>query len=165
MTTMIRTFHELLTEIRGPSYKTPKRLLSIDPGETTGWALFVDGRLFDKGQISHRDLQEMSSAVHELFTIHSPTSVVVEDYKVYGAKAKTHSWSSLFTPKLLGAIEFICNFRKVPLVMQMASSKQFCTDEKLKQWKYYGKAQPHANDAIRHGCYFLLFHKRRRKAK
>jgi len=157
------TFYELLIEIYGTDHTVPKTVLALDPGETTGWALFREGHLVDKGQIEHRDQGGMSRQIMELVTVHNPTTLVVEDYRVYASKAKTHSWSSLFTPKLLGAIEFICNLQKVQIVLQMASSKQFCTDEKLKQWHYYSKGTPHANDAVRHGCYYLLFHKRRKK--
>ena len=157
------SFDELMLGVRGTDYIPPERLLAVDPGETTGWAYFENGILRSSGQIAHRDLGIMSTKIQELIGDILPTHVVAEDYKVYRSKAKSHSWSGLYTPKLLGAIEFICGMSNIPLTLQMASSKQFCTDAKLKIWGYYCKGNPHTNDAIRHGCYFLLFHKRRRK--
>lgn len=43
-------------------------------------------------------------------------------------------------------------------IKQMAvTAKNFCTDDKLKQWGFWQAGQKHARDSIRHGCYFLLF--------
>jgi len=133
---------------------TPHLLLSFDPGETTGWAYFVDGELRMRGQ--HATSYEWLSSVFQTL---KPTAVVCENYKVYASRAKQHVGSEVLTVRYIGAIELICQTMGVPLTMQMAfQAKGFCTDKKLKLWGMYQVALPHANDAIRHAVYYLLFH-------
>ncbi|MBT9169231.1 MAG: hypothetical protein DDT19_02585 [Syntrophomonadaceae bacterium] len=151
-------FQELLIKLRGPDWIPPARLLVIDPGETTGVAIFNKGQIEVVKQLTG-GWAGMVQELNEIFTVLRPTYVVVEDYKVYAHKTKDHTWSSLFTPKLIGAIEALCTLQGIQPVMQMASCKQFVTNDKLRAWNMYVPGQPHARDAIRHSCYFLLFNK------
>ena len=49
----------------------------------------------------------------------------------------------------------------IPTHKQMASTaKTFATDKKLREWGFWERGMRHARDAIRHGCYFLLFYKK-----
>lgn len=143
-----------------PDWKPPERLLSLDPGETIGWALFVDGEFTDCGQKEAKDLP--TQAIEELFNDTQPTVVVAEDYKVYAHKADAHKWNDLFTPRLLGMIELLCFQKKLPLHTQMAGTvKQFCSAVRLAEWGFHKPGKRHADDAIKHGTYYLLFHDRR----
>jgi len=154
------TFKNLLRAQRGEEWAPPLMLLAFDPGQTTGWACFCRGELVAVGQTSKIDAVEKAlPQLEDVFERIHPTLVIIEDYRVYAHKAKAHSWNSLHTPKLIGAIQALCSLRKIPVVMQMASSKQFVTDEKLKAWNMHNKGMRHALDAIRHGCYYLLFDK------
>lgn len=160
------TFGELLTGVRKKPYIAPVSLIAVDPGETVGFAWFRKGDLRHAGQTSWRELPDEDTIktlglfFQRLLINYEPVHVVIEDYKIYEHKSKMHSWSDLITPRLIGAMQIICHLREIPLTMQMASSKQFCTNGKLRHWGYYKEGMPHANDAIRHGCYWLLFHKR-----
>lgn len=153
------TFRELLVRLRGASWVPPERLLALDPGETIGWSLFVNGELqqYDQLECKYDD----NVGILQLFKQTSPTAVVCEDYRIYAHKADTHIGNKLFTPRLIGKIEFLCEMNSLPLAFQLAgAAKRFCTDDKLKEWGYYHKAQKHSRDSIRHGCYYLLFNKR-----
>lgn len=155
----VPNFKTLLTtaRLRNPGWVPPNCLLSLDPGETTGWALFVQGELQDCGQLDTKNgdvVASLYSMVHDL----EPNVIVMEDYKVYGWKTKDHSWSALHTPKLIGAIQAICSMQHIELHLQMAqTAKNFCTNDKLRAWGMYSSSTRHAMDAIRHGCYWLLF--------
>lgn len=143
-----------------PSWQPPTRLLALDPGETIGWALFVDGDFAQCGQKEAKETPAQS--IQELFDELQPTQIVAEDYKVYAHKSDAHKWNSLFTPRLLGMIELLCHQRNLPLHLQMAGTvKQFCNAGKLVEWGFYKPGKRHADDAIKHGTYFLLFHDRR----
>lgn len=160
---LMLTFDELLIKVRGENYSPPDKVLAFDPGETCGWAYFEKGKLRAKGQITVPIVKETLEAqeVHHLVQGTDPDVVVIEDYKVYAHKAQAHTWDSLYTPKLIGYIQ--CSTQLLDgcsIVNQMASTKQFCSNDKLKQWGYYQTSMRHANDAIRHGCYYLLFHGR-----
>lgn len=153
-------FNGLLCKLRGEEWESPSSLLALDPGETTGWALFCHGMLVDAGQTNkHKEIDPAVVELQTLFHITRPVCVVIEDYRVYAHKAKSHSWEALHTPKLIGAIQALCTLAKAEAVLQMASSKQFVTNDKLRTWRMYLRGRPHANDAIRHGCYYLLFNK------
>lgn len=154
-------FTELMYNVRRKKEKTwdpPKKILALDPGETTGWATFVDGELQKSGEVGQND---SLMDVMRLIDREQPTTIVVEAYRIYSWKADTHSWSDLFTPRLIGAIELKCIQNKIPMYTEMAQgAKNFCTNKKLKSWGYYKKGARHARDAIRHGCYWLVFGKK-----
>ena len=134
----------------------PSSLLCLDPGETTGWALFRNGVLTGSGQF-----RVTSPAVFDrIFTKFKPTQLVVENYRIYPWRSKQHEWSEVPTLRYIGMIQYIAASRGIPVSLQMAQlAKVFATDRKLKSWGLYKADKKHANDAIRHGCYFLLFGK------
>lgn len=145
------TFQELLLQVRGKDWLPPEKLFAIDPGETCGYAVFWYGDL-------HR--AEQDKDITKYIFGYKPYILVYEDYKIYPGKLKSHSFSDIPTLKVIGAIEYICHKEGIKVIKQLASTaKGFCTNEKLKEWGFYEKGKPHANDAIRHGCHCLLFNK------
>jgi len=165
-------FHELASKLKPNHFRGT--LVCFDPGETTGLAIFRNGKLEETSQLITKDLDQGTKAVNDLFnTIHGFTTtdpdalelglgenvrVVAEDYKVYGWKTDQHAWAALHTPKFIGCIVALCHIHGIPYHMQMAqTAKGFCTDDKLKAWNYYDKGLRHARDAVRHGCYYTLF--------
>ena len=156
------SFAELLSRIRG-THKIPERLLCLDPGKTTGWCLFEQGRLSKWGQVDdcYDDHNIDISGLMQLFKDTQPDFIVYEDYKVYSNKLDRHAFSPVMTVRLIGTIETYCQMNNIAAHKQMASTaKNFCTDTKLEQWGFWQQGMRHARDAIRHGCYFLLFYKK-----
>ena len=156
------SFKEIVGHTRGhKGMSVPtKRILALDPGETTGYAVF-DGVFFDRlGQINTGHVDTSVIPLRKLLQDINPNIVVVEEYRVYAWRVKQHSWSILHTPRLIGCIETICEIHRKPIAMQGAGIvKQFVTDDKLKNWGFYIKGQSHARDATRHACYFIIFNK------
>ncbi len=159
---MALSFSELLERIRG-GHKIPKRLLCLDPGKTTGWSVFEEGKLTAWGHLEdcYDDKNVNAKVLTDLFDDVQPDFICYEDYRVYQQKLDRHSFSPVMTVRLLGVIEAYCQMKDIPTHKQMATTaKNFCTDEKLKQWGFWQAGQKHARDSIRHGCYFLLFYKK-----
>jgi hypothetical protein len=154
---VLYTFEQLLHKRRGEDFIPPKRLLALDPGHTTGWAVFEHGKLTACGQSETE--QKGWAEIDRLFNDIDPTMVIYENYRVYQHKLARHSNSEVYTLRLVGVIEYLCDVKhRIPRYNQMASqAKGFVTDEKLKHWGFYRVGLRHARDAIRHGCYFLLF--------
>lgn len=159
---MSLSFNDLLERIRGDK-RIPQRLLCLDPGKTTGWCLFEQGKLTRWGQVdkcyddSNIDTMGLINLLNEV----KPDFVLYEDYRVYSNKLDRHSFSPVMTVRLLGAIETYCQMNSIRTHKQMAvTAKNFCTDIKLEQWGFWQSGMRHARDAIRHGCYFLLFYKK-----
>ena len=159
---MALTYNELLQRIRGDK-KIPERLLCLDPGKTTGWCLFEQGKLTRWGQVDncYDDNNIDATGLLNLFQEVNPDFIVYEDYRVYSNKLDRHTFSPVMTVRLLGAIETYSQMNGIKTHKQMATTaKTFCTDEKLEQWGFWQPGMRHARDAIRHGCYFLLFYRK-----
>lgn len=136
------------------------RVVGIDPGETTGICCFEGCDILDATQIVAKNSPTVgANEIKAYIEKWKPSFVVLEDYKVYSWKSEDHSWASLHTPRLIGALDYICNELGIPVTKQMAqAAKGFCTDDKLKLWGLWIPGKRHARDAIRHTVYFLLFH-------
>lgn len=150
-----------------PSPRRLLRVLALDPGETVGVAVF-DGPncvMLAQAPVLANEAGELQAGplINELRRIickWDPKVIVCEEYRVYRWKAKQHVQSDLFTPRLIGGIEYVCDELKKPLIKQTAHiAKTFVTDDKLKVWGLYtpSAGKKHARDAIRHAIYFLIF--------
>jgi hypothetical protein len=153
------SFGEILKKRRGPEWIAPARLLCLDPGHTTGWSVYENGKLTTEGQAA--TMAEGWKCIDQLFLDVQPTMVVYENYRVYAHKLERHSNSEVYTLRLVGVIEYLCEVKcQIPFYNQMAQqAKGFMTDDKLKKWGMYNRGMRHARDAVRHGGYFLLFSK------
>lgn len=85
--------------------------LSIDPGEKIGWATFdSSGKPTGYGEVRGRDalidlLQEdRFSDVQQL---------IIEDYRIFGHKAKAHAQSKVETTRVIGAVEAWAKMRGI----------------------------------------------------
>lgn len=144
---------------KGSLEKVNLTILALDPGNTTGWAVFKDSKLQDSGHLETVDATITAAEIDKLLTTHTPAIVIIEEYRVYAWKVKQHAWSDLPTARLIGGIDIICAIKGIPVCMQSAQqAKGFCTDDKLKAWDYYAVGR-HARDAVRHGCFWLIFNK------
>ena len=140
-------------------------IVGIDPGETTGICTFQGTKLIDAQQLLTKSVPEGAVMVNNYmegaFICATRTLVVMEEYRVYAWKTKSHAWAGLHTPRLIGALEYMLHCMNTKLVVQTAGEgKGFVTNEKLQEWSYYQSAKRHANDAIRHVCHNLLFTKK-----
>jgi hypothetical protein len=125
--------------------------LALDPGETTGWALFdAEGNILKYGQFTQ---DEQTEWLTDNITS-SLTAVICEDYKNH-PWMKQKGWSQNQTSKNIGAIELLCSMRKVPLHLQSNTVKSI-------GYKYMGMDRAPSNhsishqfDAAAHGTYWL----------
>lgn len=152
-------FAELVTKSRtGGEPVYSGSLLSLDPGHTTGWAYFEGLELIASGEVNTKDQMDWLDTLMDLFKEYGPDEVVFEDYRVYKWRVQQHAHSELHTSKLIGAIQMVAQLLGLNYHKQPASvAKDFCNDKKLKEWGFYVAGQRHARDAIRHGCYFIMF--------
>lgn len=129
----------------------PKILLALDPGGTTGWAIFREGDYFISGQFKTTFIDLENVIVQA-----KPNVVLFEEYILY--EHVRQAGSSLYTPRVIGAIEHICYQQRIPIAYQTASNiKQVqYNDDKLREWGFHQSGKPHANDATRHACRYLL---------
>lgn len=135
-------------------------VLALDPGETTGWALFsaleTKASLISCGQIKTWEIGIAVQNLSSLLDQTEPDLVIRESYNIYQWKTDDHTWSSVPTLQIIGCLETLCFQRSILVRGQTAQvAKNFCSDQLLKAWGMYKEGQRHARDAIRHGSYFL----------
>jgi len=156
-------FHFLVTQVRNqrqlPEIKPDQITLCFDPGHTTGWAVFKAHKLTAWDEIDTDDIAKATHEIELLISEHDPETIVIEDYRVYKWRAKHHAGSDMLTTRVIGCIETLAIMCHIPHIVKQPAhiAKGFCKDVKLREWGYYHKGSKHARDAIRHGCYFLLF--------
>ncbi len=133
----------------------PKRIdeaayLAIDPGETIGWATFLeDGNMLEMGQFRFENFTEVSDKM----IVSTLKHVITEQYVNYGHKQQKR-WSKNNTSKVIGKIELMCDLRKVPLTMQPATNYRTGA-----AWGGFDIPKNHSIShqfvACAHGVYFL----------
>ncbi len=130
----------------GPTAK----YLALDPGDTTGYALFdADGNCIAYGQYV---LSEQTSKLDELITSNLDL-VICENYVNYGWKQQKR-WGTNQTSKNIGKIELMCEMRSVECVLVPASNKEM-------GYMFMGMKEPsnhsisHQFDAMAHGVFEL----------
>lgn len=169
MTSEIGTHLPALTKFAEAAWKSKKIepkfgvILSLDPGETTGWAVWRNDPikgifLIAHGQLKTWPIEDCVRNMEELFRIYQPEHIVYEIYAVYEWKSADHSWSQIPTVQIIGCILTLAVQQVRSYSAQTAQiAKNFCTDDKLNMWHVYFKGVRHARDAIRHGIYYILF--------
>ena len=145
-------------------------LVALDPGETTGVAVF-DG--ISTIQVYQKETKQIGPAFDWLDDLLEAgcmgddaiyrgvttwEHLRIEDYRVYEWKASDHSWSPVHTLRLIGAFQIAAYRIGTPYSFCMAShAKKFWDDNKLKHFDLYPKGLRHGKDALRHLLYYMLF--------
>jgi hypothetical protein len=130
--------------------------VGIDPGETTGIAIFdASDYSIHLAQVYTKELEvgyaSLNNLLYDLNQSHMLDHVRIEDYKVYGHMTEQHAFASLHTVQLIGAIRVIFLQHGLRWDTKLAiDAKTFWTDDKLKQCGLYNRGLKHARDASRH---------------
>lgn len=122
-------------------------LFAVDPGGTTGYALFTPEDGWYAGQAEgrwsfHRVLDEaIASGRHWRF--------IVERFTITGRTAQnTPQYDALY---IIGAIDYLASKLGMKVDFQLPSeAMNFSTDDKLRAAGWYIPGEGHANDASRH---------------
>jgi hypothetical protein len=137
-------------------------LLALDPGFTTGWAMFRKPNNRDgytsgqvKGGIVIYDWL-MGFIAAEAFDMPMPDLIIYETFK-YRQLPK----ADLTPVEAIGVIKLFAKQYNIPLhdqnPAQAVGEKAFWSDDRLKHLGLYQVGKVHANDAMRHLLYYLGF--------
>ena len=131
------------------------KILGIDPGKSTGWAIIeitnkeikpVDQGVEKEGEVRH---------IHTL--IEQVDIVVCEDFKLRPDKARrgVFDYSSMIAPQVIGKIELLCDITGTTLAKQQPSVKPVAYG--FSGLKYVpGKKGAHWQDAYSHAVYYAV---------
>lgn len=141
---------------------TSQTLLAIDPGETTGYALFQYGHdrsrpptLLQSGQCLL-----WGPIPYIIVTV---DRIVIERFLLLPGVALAQTGSEFPAVQVLGVVRFLAETHQIPMVVQnpLGNVNTFFSDRRLRECGYVPKgplsARRHACDAIRHGLQYLHF--------
>lgn len=148
-----------------------ERWLSVDPGETAGWALWEGDELVDAGQdplIEFRD--EVGAGVSYLrpSRFAGISRLVIERFALYPwvAKSGALDFDEMRTSRLIGALEYIAACEGMEVIFQPATIKEFALAAGAAElFRRPLHENRHMNDAIMHGWYYIHTVKRGVKVK
>lgn len=150
-----RPVEELKESLKG------RKILALDPGETTGVAILdntTDDLKISLSQVETKDVGQAFLKLQSLVRNVQPDHIRAEEYRVYGWMADQHSWALLHTPQLIGAIKVLSVLQDIPLSFKLAQqAKAFWNDDNLKSCGLYSPGLKHARDAERHLLFYLTF--------
>lgn len=151
--------------------------LVSDPGDTVGWSLWNGCYLLAAGQTPmwhYADdvwlkLQKpkaknalLDAGLHREGV--DPKQLLLpikrhicEDFRIYPKKAKALIWDPLRTPRLIGALSFMCRvFDDVEFHLQPAAIKKRAVAGGAEEFFYHPVHENrHQNDSIMHGWYYM----------
>jgi hypothetical protein len=133
------------------------RLITFDPGETTGYSIWDDGKLIEASQLNTHDVKSTVLCLNEWLKKTMPPICycVIEEYRVYQHKTESHAQNDMHTSRLIGCLETLLTLKGVGYQMRGAGlAKKFADDVKLEAWGFWKVGEKHARDAIRHGIYY-----------
>lgn len=133
------------------------KLISIDPGKTTGYAIFNT----EKKKLLEADELDWQNFIHDFFpgwlTL-SNDRVVIEKYRIRRGTVSANLGKDLRTVKIIGVIEWLCEERGIEYNLQPAGiGSEFFNRERLEANNCWIKGKQHARDAVRHGLWHLTF--------
>jgi len=124
-------------------------VLTLDPGETTGYVVAeVDGLDYDikiSGQFPNWQQLE------KLITYWLPDRIIYEAFYLSPQIAKFKTRSTLPTVETIGVLKFLAWQYTTPLVAQLPPAKEFITLPRY----IAGVSGPHARDALKHLIAYL----------
>lgn len=131
--------------------------LAVDPGNTTGWASFdIEGKPLDMGMLQvvfGEDLD--ANLITNLLDTIKPTVLIIEEYVLFGHKARAQTGSKMFTSRIIGLFEAWAGVNNVKVHFQRSDIKPI-------GYKWAGikvprnHSQSHQTDAYVHGIYWLI---------
>lgn len=137
-----------------------KIMLGVDPGGTTGLALFEysddDYELLWKKQVPN-GLQGFLDWHYDEGDLLALDTIVCESFTL-----RAGIYPDLTPTYIIGAIEALWPNAVYEIEYQKPDQKHLCSDDVLKRMNLHSPGKPHANDAIRHGIIYMRNRKNKR---
>lgn len=132
----------------------PKHLLVFDPGKSTGWANFMEGKLKDYGIV--RGLDEFNDFLREYVIEHgTPDVILYETFHLFPNKAQRQAGSDMPASQIIGKIELWASLIGAKIEKQNSSILTIAQMwSKVKVPTNHNES--HGIVALNHGIYWLV---------
>lgn len=157
----LKQIFERATQIQPPGRK-PQHcyLLCLDPGETTGYAIFSNEHvLTSAGEITGGLLE-----IWNLLNDAHPLTIVCEGFVLYAHRAAQKINSSFPEVEAIGVIRLWASLNDVEMHEQLAAAAKVPITDDILQALNVRVSSRHARDAVRHGVLFLQLYNKLRLA-
>jgi len=121
------------------------RLLAVDPGISSGYALY-DGNKLEFGVV------ELWHGLDALIDRFKPDVVIVENFRLFPHMAKSLANNTFLTVRVIGVVQYICELRGIKLIEQEPSVKMGYPIRKPREMA------EHAKDSVQHIIHYLMQH-------
>jgi hypothetical protein len=128
------------------------RILSFDPGETTGWCYQDPDKIINFGQA--KGLAELMDVCEKHVGI--VDHVVIEDYIVLGKKAMSHSGSRVPTIQMIGYLKAWCIQQKLGSPTLYPARLKPLQQAQIQLKPIGAHKDNHWVDAANHGRWYLI---------
>lgn len=125
-----------------------KRILSIDPGESSGICFFKSPTDF-KTKIIYKDFIKISEEIKKV----KPDILIYERFTLYPSQAKALIYNEMYTSQVIGVIRLTCEIMGIDPVVQAAVDKNYVVYP-----SDYNFSSEHEKDAYGHAWYFFKKH-------
>lgn len=132
----------------------PARLLAIDPGKATGWAIFENGVVKTMG--AEHSVEAFDKWLHDVPEKFGKIDVVVmEDFRLFRHKAQQQIGSRFEASQVIGLVTSWARRHGAELVMQKADILAIAPKwSKMPMPKDHSKS--HSVSAYNHAFYYLI---------
>jgi hypothetical protein len=127
------------------------RVLSFDPGDTTGWVYQTPEKMIDFGQV--QGLKNLIAVCREYEG--EVDYLVIEDYVILGSKAMSHTGSRVPAIQIIGWLKGWALEHDIPIKMYPARMKPI-QQKRTQKFPKGAHSKNHWVDAYNHGRYFLI---------
>jgi hypothetical protein len=134
------------------------KVLAVDPGGTTGLALWVDTKnpeTFRAWEVTGQ--MEAIEVVRAGIVEYGVRAVVCESFRISAGTLKKTQEGSLMAIEIIGALRWICHQEEIPFILQApAEAAAFVTPNKLKLLGWWTRGSDHARSATKHLVLYLV---------
>lgn len=140
----------------------PDYVLALDPGLTTGWALYrldAEGGPAERPEIGELGMMEMSRAIDNtlraLRDLGYEVVVVCERFIINEQTIRNPQapWSL----EMIGIARWLAHEHGFDYVLQMsADAKKMVTNDRLRALDWWARGKEHGRDATRHLVFYLV---------
>lgn len=119
------------------------KMLSADPGETTGFAIKDTGGFYSVWQVDSRSIAAIWQFLHDI----QPDVILYEQFHYRPNMMK----ASLYSVQVIGVLRLYAETYNIPIPFtpNPDEAKAFWTDDKIKKLALWSQGKIHAMDALR----------------
>jgi len=125
------------------------RVLAIDPGQTTGYAIGELGKTF---VVLKTGTVASWSGLDSLIDKEKPVLVLYEEFRLFWGKRTALVGNDMLTSQVVGVIRYVCQLRKITVLGRQPSVRNLPIIPRDDWMKSFLKSlrTDHERDAVRH---------------